>query len=491
MYCDQRRIRTILTPLIFMIYFAAAVLAQTQPGQTRPLQGGGSGSPAFTPSTMRGGPSPSPFQGSVPSGQASAGVLQLSLREAIERALKHNLGLLLSDQATRAARGQRWIALSALLPNVEAGITEQVEQDNLAARGIKIPNAPRIVGPFGVFDVRGFLSQRILDWNAAQTARAAAENVRAAQYSYKDARDVVVLVVSNAYLQVIADAARVEAARSQVTTAQSLHGKAVDLHKAGLSPGIDELRARVELQARRQQLIAAENDFAKQKLNLARAIGLPVGQAFVLSEQLPFRPLESVRLEEALQRAYGSRSDYQSALAQARAAEFARKAAVAERLPSLALNADYGDIGPNPANSHGTFVVAGAVRIPIFQGGRIRGDVLQADAALQQRKQELENLRGQIDYDVRTALLDLKTAADQVAVAQSSVELANQTLLQAQDRFGAGVTDNIEVVQAQESVASANEAYIASLYAHNLAKVSLARALGTAEQGIKEYLGGK
>jgi len=276
-----------------------------------------------------------------------------------------------------------------------------------------------------------------------------------------------------------------------VKTAQSLRDKAVDLHKAGLSAGIDELRAKVELQTRQQQLIAAENDLAKHKLNLARAIGLPIGQGFALIEQVAFRPLESVQLGEVLQRAYRSRSDYQSALAQVRAAEFARKAAVAERLPTLAVSADYGDIGPNPANSHGTFTVAGVLRVPIFQGGRVRGDVLQADAALQQRKQELENLRAQIDYSVRTALLDLKTAADQVAVAQSSVELAGQTLTQARDRFGAGVTDNIEVVQAQESVASANDAYIASLYAHNLAKVSLARAMGIAEQGVKEYLGGK
>ena len=491
MYPDQQRIRGLLILLTFILWFAGAAAAQAPPGRSRPLQEATGGSPALSTAAAFPEQSQSPLQGSVPSGQASPEVLPLSLNGAIERGLKHNLGLLLSDQASRAARGQRWVALSALLPNLEASATEQVQQLSLAANGIKIPNFPRIVGPFGIFDVRAFLSQRVLDWNATETARAAAENVGAADYSYKDARDLVVLVVSNAYLQTTADAARVGAVRTQVKTAESLHDKAVDLHKAGLSAGIDELRAKVELQTRQQQLIAAENDLAKHKLNLARAIGLPIGQGFALTEQVAFRPLESVQLGDVLQRAYSSRSDYQSALAQVRAAEFARKAAVAERLPTLAVSADYGDIGPNPANSHGTFTVAGVLRVPIFQGGRVRGDVLQADAALQQRKQELENLRAQIDYSVRTALLDLKTAADQVAVAQSSVELAGQTLTQAQDRFGAGVTDNIEVVQAQESVASANDAYIASLYAHNLAKVSLARAMGIAEQGVKEYLGGK
>jgi len=246
--------------------------------------------------------------------------LQLSLKDAIERGLRQNLGLLIDEQGTRSARGQRWKALSDLLPNVTTRTTDTVQQIDLAAFGISVPGIPKIVGPFSVFDTRAFLSQPVLDFKALETARAARENVKASDYSYKDARDLVVLVVGNAYLLANADAARVQATQAQVKTAQSLYQKARDMLKAGLTPGIDQLRAQVELQARQQQLIAIQNEFAKQKLNLARAIGLPVGQEFVLTDKMPYAPLESIKLEEAVARAYSSRFDYQEAMARVRAA---------------------------------------------------------------------------------------------------------------------------------------------------------------------------
>jgi outer membrane protein TolC len=276
-----------------------------------------------------------------------------------------------------------------------------------------------------------------------------------------------------------------------VTTAQALYNKAADQQRAGVSPAIDVLRAQVELQTRQQQLIVARNDFAKQKLALARIIGLPSGQEFSLADKAPYAPLTTQGLEQSLQRAYASRFDYQAALSQVRAAELSRRAATAEYFPSLDIEADYGDIGVSPFRSNGTYHVGGTVNIPIFQGGRVHGDRLEAEASLRQAQQQMENLRGQIDYEVRTAMLDLNAAADQVQVAQSSVNLAQQTLTQAQDRFSAGVTDNLEVIQAQEALASANENYIASLYAHNLAKVEFAKAIGYAEQGAKNYLKGK
>ena len=473
--------------------FARVASSQTQPGQGGAYQEAPSEAMApyesGTASTRPG--SQSPFLGSVPSGKATPEVLQLSLKDAIERGLKQNLGLLIGEQGTRSARGERWKALSDLLPNVTTRTTETVQQIDLAAFGISVPGVPKIVGPFSVFDTRAFLSQPVLDFKALETARAARENVKAADYSYKDARDLVVLVVGNAYLLANADAARVEATQAQVKTAQSLYQKARDMLKAGLTPGIDQLRAQVELQTRQQQLISIQNEYAKQKLNVARAIGLPVGQEFVLTDKMPYAPLESIKLEETVARAYSSRSDYQEALARVRAAGRARKAATAERLPSLAFNADYGDIGIAPGVSHGTFTVAGSLEIPVFQGGKVRGDVLRADAMLRQRESELEDLRARIDYQVRTALMDLRTAAEQVSVAKSSLELANQTVTQAQDRFAAGVVDNLEVVQAQESVANANEAYISSLYAHNVAKVLLARAMGVAQEAVSQFLGSR
>ena len=192
-----------------------------------------------------------------------------------------------------------------------------------------------------------------------------------------------------------------------------------------------------------------------------------------------------------LQRAYSSRSDYQAAQAQVRAAELAHRAAAAGRYPTVGLDANYGDIGVTPAQSNGTWQVNGGVNIPIFAGGKVHSDLLEADSQLKQARSQLGDLRGRIDYEVRSALLDLNSAADQVEVARSSVDLAEQTLTQSRDRFTAGVTDNLEVVQAQEAVAAAHESYIESLYAHNLAKVELARAIGDAEQGVERYLKGQ
>jgi outer membrane protein TolC len=428
------------------------------------------------------------FTGSVPSGTATPEVLQISFLDAIDRGLKQNLGLLLSGENTLAARGEKWKELSNLLPNVGLKVQENVQQTSLAALGFRLPGIPRVIGPFNYLDARASLTQEVFNWNYIQKTRSAAQSLKAAEYTYKNARELVVLVVGNAYLQAIAGEARVETADAQVKTAQTLYDRAVDQQKAGVSPAIDTLRSQVELHSRKQQLIAAHSDFAKQKLTLSRIAGLPLGQEFVLTDKAPYDALVPPGLDESLKRAYASRADYQAALAQERAAELSRRAATAERYPTFDLEGDYGDIGVNPATSNGTFHVAGTVNVPIFEGGRTHADVLQAEAALRQAKDRLEDLRGQIDNDVRNALLDLNAAADQVEVARITIDLAEQTLSQAQDRFVAGVADNLEVVQAQESVASAHESYISSLYAHNLAKVELARSLGNAEQGVKEYL---
>ena len=300
----------------------------------------------------------------------------------------------------------------------------------------------------------------------------------------------MVQAVATAYLQIIADQARIDATRAQVTTAQALYERARDQHRAGVSPGIDELRSQVEWKTQQQQLIAQENLLAKDKLALGRVIGLPPAQVFSISDAIPYTPLEGVAPEDVLKRALETRSDYKSAAMQVRAAETAREAARAERLPTAAVDANYGDLGTNLANSHGTFTVTGSLKFNIFTGGRTRADVEQADAVIQQRKDQMADLQGQIDVEIRNALLDLKTAADQVAVARDNVDLAGQTLVQARDRFVAGVTDNIEVVQAQESVANANQTLISSIYMHNLAKVQLARAAGMTETNLKQYMGG-
>jgi outer membrane protein TolC len=462
---------------------AAASHAQT--GLSSP-----SGSPGQSAPSTQGS---SPLGGSVPT-KLVPGVLPLSLQDAIDRGLKQNLGVLLSNADIQSARGQRWEQLSALLPHVTAAPSITDSKINLAELGITSIagfSVPASVGPFSYFDARVAATQSLFDWKAINGVRAANQSLKSAEFTYKDARDLVVLAVGYAYLQAIADEARIETAEAQVKTAQALYDQATDQVTAGTSPAIDALRARVELQTRKQQLIQAKNDFAIQKLTVSRMIGLAPGQEFDLTDKSPYQPFEGITIEEALKRAYASRSDYQGAMADVRAAEFIRKAALAGYLPSLSFNMDYGAGGAHPSTSTQVYDLRGTLSIPIFQGGSVHGDVLQANARLEESRERLENLRAQIESDVRTALLNLQSSADLVAVARSNIDLAEETLAQSRDRFSAGVADSVEVVQSQEAVAGAHEQFISSLYNFNSAKISLARALGAAEQGFKEYFKGK
>ncbi len=336
--------------------------------------------------------------------------------------------------------------------------------------------------------MRAYSSFSVYDYSLRKNYRASKESERAAQLSLQDARDLVVQSVANAYLLVIADESRVASLRAQVATDQAIYDRAVDQKSAGTIAGIDVLRAQVQLEQEQQQLIAQENQFAKDKLALGRVIGLPSGQDFNIAESEPYSPLAGMTPDQALRTAYDQRADFQSAKATVLAAEESVKAAHGERYPNVGVTADYGDVGPTLDNSHGTFTFQAAAKFNIFDGGRISGDVIQAQAALKQRQDELADLGGQIDYQVHAALLDIQSAADQVTVARSNLGLANETLAQARDRFSAGVTDTIEVVQAQGSVAIANDNLISALYAHNLAKVELARALGSAEQQLQKFM---
>jgi outer membrane protein TolC len=443
------------------------------------------------------GAAQSPFQGSVPTGQATGTTLALTLKDAFDRALKYNLGVIQSDQNTRTARAERLRYLSALLPTLYGELTASVEQVNLQAQGLRlnvIPGVPipTLVGPFAVADVRGYLSQRVFNLSDIKNWKSASQSETAAFYSYKSDRDLVVLVTATAYLQVVADAANVESNRAQVRTNQAIYQQNVDLNQHGVAPAIDVLRSKVQLQTQQQQLIAVENQLAIDKLALARIVGLPNGQEFQPADTVPYSALTGITLDQALRQAYATRPDYLAAKAQVRAAELARQAASAENYPWVGVSANYGDIGsPNFARSHGTFSVAGTLTIPLFLGTQVRSDKLRADATLQDRKAQLADLGGKIDDQVRTAFFNLHSSSELVTVGQSNVELANQTLTQSQDRFTAGVTNNVEVVQAQQAVAAANQSYIASLYSYNAAKISLAQAIGVAEQSGLEYLGVK
>ena len=449
------------------------------------------GAPRFS-SAQTGAPqAPNPFLGGVPTGAVTSGALPLSLSDALARGLAHNLGALLSEQGARAAYGARLAALSALLPTVAGGLTQAQEQINLEAYGFPVPpGTSPIIGPFNVFDARVSLSQAVFDYSAIERLRATNASESASKYAYQDARDVVVQVCAGLYLQAVTGAARVDAARAQLRTADALYKRAVSLKAAGVVAGIEVLRAQVELQSQQQRVIVLQNNLAKEKLALGRAIGLPSGQQFELTDRAAYDALEGMTLEDSLQRAYEARSDLRAASAAVQAAEAARRAAQGEAFPSVYVDADYGDIGNTAGSAKMTYSVAAILRVPIFQGGRVRGRVVQADAALQQQKAQLEDLRSRVDYEVRAAFLDLKAAEEFVAVAKSTTDLANEQLAQSQDRFTAGVASNLEVVQAQDAVAAATDSYLSSLYAHNLAKVSLARAIGIVEKSISQFLGG-
>jgi outer membrane protein TolC len=420
---------------------------------------------------------------------------KLSLREAVARGLDYNLGATGMNSTVRQSRGQARVARSALLPNVSGALRETVEQENLRALGIRvnipIPGVkfPTIVGPFNYFDLRATLTQTVADMTALNNYRTSQQIQKANEFAAQDARDLVVLAVGGAYLQVIAAQGRVDSAKAQLETARALLQQTTERRKAGLLAQIDVNRATVQSETQEQRVDTLTNDLAKQKINLARLTGLPPTEAYEITDTVPFIAGPSISLEDALQQAWADRADLKSADAQVKAAEKAKAAAKGERLPSLALSADYGAIGVNPSQSHGTFTVTGSLKFPIWTSGRIEGDIEQADAALEQRRAELEDERGRIESDVRNAFLDLEAAARQVHVALSNEDVTRQNLELTRQRFQAGVTDSVEVTQAREAVAGAELDYISAVFAHNLAKLSLARAVGKAEERYVGYLG--
>ncbi|HEY7337851.1 MAG TPA: TolC family protein [Bryobacteraceae bacterium] len=415
----------------------------------------------------------------------------------MKRGIMYNLGAIGAGEAAREARALKLAFLAQILPDFTGGVTERIEQINLAAEGLRfntpIPgfNFPKILGPFNNFDARAFLNEN-LSLTGLRNWRSSQQNARSAELSLKDSHELVALAVSGSYLQLIASAARIQTVNAQIATAQTVYQQAVDRNRSGLNARIDVNRSQVELQIQQQRLISLTNDFEKQKIALARLIGLPMGQMFTLTDMISYREEPPPNTAEMVQLAISNRPDVQAAQAQVKAAELAKKAATAERYPSLDVAADYGAAGINPTNSaHGTFSASAGVQFPIFRSGRTRADIQQAEAALAQRQAEYEDMKGRAEQDVRNAVLDADAAVRQIQVAESNRMLAGETLDQARDRFRAGVSDTVELVQAQESVATAEQDYITALYAYNLARIGLARSIGDTERGIASLLEGK
>ncbi len=443
------------------------------------------------------------YQGSVPGPGLPPGTVTLSLVEAVRRGLEVNLGAVTAAISTRTAQDQSDQARSALLPQISASLGATETQIDLAALGlssISLPKAgaglggfsfPSIVGPFHYVQAQGNLSWNALSFTALRNWQVSKETERGAKFSQRDARELIVLAVGGTYLQTVAAAAQVDAERAQVGYAKAIYDQAQAELAAGTNARIDVMRSQVQLQTEEERLNAFQGDYDEQKISLARLIGIPLDRPLILTEPFEFKDGEELDEMGLLRSAFEQRMDLKAAESQLTAAKLALSSARSERYPSLSFNGDYGAEGLSPSSSHGVFTATGSVNIPLWEGGRIRADVDQARQTVRQRESEYQDQKQRVEQDVRVALIQLRTAVGQVRLAQSNRQYALQTLTQARDRFAAGVTTTVEVVQAQQQESSAETDYINGLFAYNLARLSLARATGAAETNLSNLFEGK
>jgi len=432
------------------------------------------------------------YTGSTPATVQNPFSGKLGFRDAILRGLSYNLGQTGAIQALRQAEGQARSTRSALLPNLNGTALENVETEDLRVLGFRFRTPgfviPQVIGPFNYVDFRAHLSQSVVDVSALNNYRAMNDMTRASRYFTEDARDLIVLAVGGAYLQATAAKARLTAEKAQVEAATAVYQQSVEQLAQGVLAKVDADKNQVQLLTEQQRLLSLENDYAKQKINLARMIGLPANDQYELTNEIPHSPLLPLMVEEALKQAYDHRSDLKAADAQVRAAERAKAAARAERYPSLAVAADIGGIGITPSQLQTTYTATANLKIPIWQGGHAEGDIEQADATLKQRRAEYEDLKGQIESDVRSAFLDLQAAAGQVEVAQKNLEVAREAAELTRQKLEAGVSTTVDYTQAEQVATSAQFDYINAVFAHNIAKLSLARAMGDAAKQWPDFL---
>jgi outer membrane protein TolC len=435
------------------------------------------------------------YRGSVPDPNPPQGPLTLNIADAIQRGLRFNLGSVSANASAGQLRGARLAALSQMLPNIYGTMSESVEKIDLQAQGLSagvfgaMP-LPTTVGPFHYYSALANVSEN-LSMTSLYNLRQACASAGAAEMSAEDARELIILAVGGTYLQVLATKANVLSQEAQVKQAGATFKQAADRHEAGTIPVIDRNRDFVEFHTEQERLISLRADLVKQTMELARLIGLPVSQGLTLSEDLPDQVVEAFPIEESVKIAIENRSDLKAARLQLKAAQEAHRASKAESLPSFGVSGDYGVEGINPNKGASVFQASATLTIPIFQSGRVKADVEQADAALSLRQAEYADQQGVVELDVREAYVDFQVATEQIVVAAENRRVAAETLTQSLDRFTAGVTNSVEVVQSQEIVASAERDYVSSLFSLNLARVSLARATGQAEQFIPNMLKGK
>jgi outer membrane protein TolC len=444
-----------------------------------------------------------PFYGSVTAHPASDEVIRLSLDDAVGRGLQTNLGLKESENSERAIHGEKMQALQEFLPTITLTGDTGYYQHNLAAQGFTPGFLSSLSGVFPGGPPAGFsfitrdtltqgqvhLNQTLFSGPVIAGWKAAGAATRAAHFARMSARGEVVQQVASAYLHVIAAASEVDNARALEQQDLVLFEQARAQHEAGTASNLDEIRAKVQLQSQQQVLIAAQAQFDKNLILLEREIGLDPGQKIALSDPAPYSDLALQTPDEVRTVAYQNRQDYQNLQNQVVEYKSIRNAYRSQRFPTLSFNGFYGTSTVATEGTHGVFVAQGTLKVPIFREPQLRGNIQVAQAQLDSVTSQLDDLRGHIDQQVRSALLDVDATAKLVEVSRSNVELATRALSDETDRVNAGVDDNLPLVTAQATLANAQTALVESLYQYNLSKLALARAAGVLEQQYRVYLG--
>ncbi len=444
------------------------------------------------------------FYGSVTLDPATDDVLKLSLDDAIALGFKNNLGLKEAENGEKQLQGEKNEALQQFLPTLILSGATGVYQHNLAAQGF----GPSVIGKFSSLFPAGktpvnfspitrddltqgqiLFSQTLFSGPVIAGYKAAGAAERSAHFAKMSARGEVVQQVATAYLHAIAATSEVDNAKALEAEDQVLLNHAHDAHEAGTVANLDELRARVELQSQQQARINAETVVEKDLILLKREIGIAPGQKIALTDPAPYSDLAAQTPEEVRAIAYKNRQDYQNLQNQAVEYKAVHAAYRSQRLPTLSFNGNYSTDTVTGVGTHGTFLAQGTLSVPLFREAKLRGDTDASQAQMEAINNQLADLRGHIDQQVRSALLDVNASAQLVEVARSNVDLATRALSDETDRVSAGVDDNLPLVTAQATLAAAQSNVVESLYQYNVAKLALARAAGILEQQYRDYLG--
>ena len=395
--------------------------------------------------------------------------------------MKNNVDVLVAKTDIDEAAGTRVRRLAALLPHASADSFINRQNRNLAVAGLSIPNLPSVVGPYSFMDFRVSGSQMLLDREAYHDWKASARTEAGATLSYQDVRDLVVREAAGLYLASQSAAAEVEAAGARTVTSIALEKLAEDQRDQGLATGLDVVRAQVQLARDRQNLLVVQNAYQTSLLSLSRFLGLDLGRPVELAESLAFDHVTAATVEDEVHGALATRADYQALLAQRDALDEQRQAVRARALPKASLAGDYGALGRSFDSLPGIGEIQATVTISLFDRDRA-GAQQELNSRLQRVDAQMGDLARGIEQEVRKAVLDLASTEEQVRVADATVDLATRELALAEDRFRNGVSDNVEVIAAQDALAQTRDERIAALARHADARMALARARGATEQ---------